>query len=97
MRGPDGGVHFANPEARVIAIDGDSSIKMNMGEIHTIGSLGLPIKVLLLNNHADGMVRSIQASLYNRQFTGSERSFDANFGNVAKECGFTWCRKVRRR
>lgn len=91
------GVHFADPKARVIAIDGDSSIKMNMGEIHTIGSLGLPIKVLLLNNHADGMVRTIQASLYNRQFTGSERGFDASFANVAKECGFAWCRKVRNR
>jgi acetolactate synthase I/II/III large subunit len=91
------GVHYANPHAQVIAIDGDGSIKMNMGEIHTIGSLCLPIKVIMLNNHADGMVRSIQAVFYNRQFTGSERNFDANFSNIAKECGFTWCRKIRTR
>ncbi len=91
------GVHFADPKARVIAIDGDSSIKMNMGEIHTIGSLGIPIKVLLLNNHADGMVRTIQAVLFDRRFTASERNFDANFANIAKECGFTWCRKIRKR
>jgi acetolactate synthase-1/2/3 large subunit len=91
------GAHFADPRARVIAIDGDSSIKMNMGEIHTIGSLGLPIKVLLLNNHADGMVRSIQEAAYGARFTGSERSFDASFAQIAKECGFAWCRKVRRR
>jgi acetolactate synthase I/II/III large subunit len=91
------GVHYANPHAQVIAIDGDGSIKMNMGEIHTIGSLGLPIKVIMLNNHADGMVRSIQAVFYDRQFTGSERNFDANFSNIAKECGFKWCRKIRSR
>jgi acetolactate synthase I/II/III large subunit len=91
------GVHYANPHAQVIAIDGDGSIKMNMGEIHTIGSLGLPIKVLMLNNHADGMVRTIQAVFYNRQFTGSERNFDADFSRIAKECGFTSCRKVRSR
>jgi len=91
------GVHYANPHALVIAIDGDSSIKMNMGEIHTIGSLSLPIKVIMLNNHADGMVRSIQAVFYNRQFTGSERTFDANFSHIAKECGFSWCRKIRSR
>lgn len=91
------GVHFANPKARVIAIDGDSSIKMNMGEIHTIGSLGIPIKVLLLNNHADGMVRNIQAALYDRQFTATERNFDATFANIARECGFAWCRKIRKR
>jgi len=91
------GAHFANPEARVIAIDGDSSIKMNMGEIHTIGSLGIPIKVLLINNHADGMVRGIQSFQYNRQFTASERDFDASFANIARECGFSWCRKIRLR
>ena len=83
------------PGSKVIAIDGDGSIKMNMGEIHTIGSFGMPIKVLMLNNHADGMVRTIQAVFYNRQFTGSERNFDANFSQIAKECGFTWCRKIR--
>jgi acetolactate synthase I/II/III large subunit len=91
------GAHFANPDARIIAIDGDSSIKMNMGELHTIGSLGIPIKVLLINNHADGMVRSIQDVLYNKQYTASERDFDANFAHIAQECGFKWCRKISSR
>jgi len=91
------GAHFANPDAQIIAIDGDSSIKMNMGELHTIGSLGIPIKVLLINNHADGMVRSIQDALYNKQYTASERDFDANFAHIARECGFEWCRKIRSR
>lgn len=91
------GAHFANPDARIIAIDGDSSIKMNMGELHTIGSLNIPIKVLLLNNHADGMVRSIQDASYDKQYTASERDFDANFAHIARECGFQWCRKIRSR
>ena len=91
------GVHYANPEATVIAIDGDSSIKMNMGEIHTIGSLGLPIKVLLLNNHGDGMVRNIQDADYQQLHTATERSFDANFAQIAKECGFSFCRKIEHR
>lgn len=91
------GVYFANPEARVIAIDGDGSIKMNMGEIHTIGSLGLPIKVLLLNNHADGMVRTIQDTNYGRRFVGTERGFDANFADISGQCGFSWYRKIGKR
>ena len=90
------GAHYANPDAMVIAIDGDSSIKMNLGEIHTIGSLGLPIKVLLLNNHGDGMIRGIQTTLYDKQYTGSERATDAHFANIARECGFNWTRKIRR-
>jgi acetolactate synthase-1/2/3 large subunit len=91
------GVYYADPDARVIAIDGDSSLKMNMGEIHTIGSLGIPIKILLLNNHADGMVRNIQRVLYDGQCTASERAFDANFASIAKECGFKWTRKIKKR
>lgn len=91
------GVYFADPAARVIAIDGDSSLKMNMGEIHTIGSLGIPIKILMLNNHADGMVRNIQRVFYDGQCTGSERNFDANFARIAEECGFKWTRKIRTR
>lgn len=91
------GVYYANPDARVIAIDGDSSLKMNMGEIHTIGSLNIPIKILMLNNHADGMVRNIQRVFYDGQCTASERNFDANFARIAEECGFTWTRKIRNR
>jgi acetolactate synthase-1/2/3 large subunit len=91
------GVHYANPEATVIAIDGDSSIKMNMGEIHTIGSLGPPIKVLLLNNYGDGMVSNIQDADYQGLHTATERSYEANFAQIAKECGFLFCRKIRHR
>ena len=91
------GVYFANPEATVIAIDGDGSIKMNMGEIHTVGSLGLPIKVLLLNNHGDGMLRNIQDAEYGGDYTATERHFDANFAQIARECGFSFCRKIVQR
>ena len=91
------GVHYANPEATVIAIDGDGSIKMNMGEIHTIGALGIPLKVLLMNNHGDGMVRNIQDADYQGLHTATERSFDANFAQIAKQSGFSFCRRIEHR
>jgi acetolactate synthase I/II/III large subunit len=91
------GAHFAAPAKTVVAIDGDSCIKMNMGEIHTIGSLGLPVKVLLLNNHVDGMVRNIQAVEYGGVYTATERGFNADFSRIAAECGFSFFRKVEER
>src|SRR5256885_11729127 len=42
----------------VIDIDGDSSIRMNIGELETVTTYDLPIKVVVLNNFGDGMVRS---------------------------------------
>lgn len=92
------GAYYANPAATVIAIDGDGSIKMNMGAIHTIGSLKLPIKVLLLNNHAEGMVRNIQTFLFDGQHVGTEHEYDTtDFSLIARECGFTFCRRISER
>ena len=88
------GVYHANPTATVVAIDGDSSIKMNMGEIYTIGSNGLPIKILLLNNLGDGMVRNIQDADYQGMYTATERNFDVNFAKIAKECNFSFSKKI---
>jgi len=88
------GAHYANPTDTVIAIDGDGSLRMNMGAMHTIGVNQLPIKVLLLNNHCDGMVRNIQTDFYDKQYVATETPCDVNFAQIAKECGFEFCRKT---
>jgi acetolactate synthase-1/2/3 large subunit len=36
---------------------------MNFGELNTIASLNLPIKVIILNNFGDAMVRNLQILL----------------------------------
>ena len=48
----------------VIDVDGDASIRMNLGELETATTYGLPIKVLVLNNFGDGMVRQWQKLYY---------------------------------
>ena len=49
------GAQIANPRRTVIDIDGDSSIRMNIGELETVTTYDLPIKVVVLNNFGDGM------------------------------------------
>ncbi len=88
------GVHYANPDSRVIAVDGDGSIKMNMGEMHTIAEYGIPVKLLLLNNHGDGMVRNLQDVSYDGQHTGTERSSDVKFAKLAEVFGFKYSKRV---
>ena len=51
------GAQFARPDHLVIDIDGDASIRMNLGELETATTYGLPLKVLVMNNFGDGMVR----------------------------------------
>ncbi len=91
------GTHYANPEAKVIAIDGDGSLLMNFGELYTIGKYNLPVKVLMLNNHGDCMVRNIQDILYKGAHVGTKKITSVSFANVAKEMGFTFHQRVEDR
>jgi acetolactate synthase-1/2/3 large subunit len=83
------GVYFSDPAVKVLAIDGDGSLRMNMGELHTIGTRCLPIKVLLLNNHSTGMVRNIQTARYEGRIIATEEICrTVSYANIARECGF---------
>ena len=92
------GAHLADPSTQVLAIEGDGSLRMNMGELHTIGTRCLPVKVLLLNNHSSGMVRNIQTSRYGGRIVATEESCrEVSFANIARECGFQSATKVERK
>ncbi len=43
------GASIALNKKRIICIDGDGSIQINLQELHTIDKLKLPIKILILN------------------------------------------------
>jgi len=88
------GSYFANPDSKVIAVDGDGSLRMNFGELHTIATLGLPIKVLLLNNMSDGMVQNLQDYSFNGERVGSQRKKDINFARIAQDLGFGYSSRV---
>ncbi len=91
------GAQYANPDSTVIAIDGDGGLLMNFGELCTIGKYQLPVKVLLLNNHGDCMVRNIQDLMYGGNYVGTKKNTSANFANVAGEMGFKFHRRVEER
>jgi acetolactate synthase-1/2/3 large subunit len=91
------GVHYANPDARVIAIDGDGSLRMNLGELHTIASLDLPIKILMLNNRSDGMVQNLQDAAYDGIRTATQRQKDVHFAEIAVSFGFKYAQRVNSR
>ena len=51
------GVQTAFPEEQVICVAGDASILMNIQELGTLSQYHLPVKVVVLNNGWQGMVR----------------------------------------
>ena len=54
------GASIAKNKKRIICIDGDGSIQINLQELHTIDKLKLPIKILILNNDGFGIIKQFQ-------------------------------------
>ncbi len=68
------GVKVALPEEQVICIAGDASILMNIQELGTIAQYKLNLKVIIINNHWQGMVRQWQESFYDERYSASNMS-----------------------
>jgi len=66
------GVQMAFPAEQVICVAGDASILMNIQELGTLSQYGLPVKVVVLNNGWQGMVRQWQESFYEERYSNSE-------------------------
>ncbi len=64
------GAQLACPDRMVIDVDGDGSLRMNLGELETVTTYNLPVKMLLLNNLGDGMVRQWQKMYFGNRFSG---------------------------
>lgn len=89
------GAQFACPDKTVIDIDGDGSIRMNLGDMETVTNYNLPVKVLLLNNMGDGMVRQWQRLYFNENFSGSDKTLHRkDFIKAAEADGFPFARRV---
>jgi acetolactate synthase-1/2/3 large subunit len=89
------GAQLANPDKLVIDVDGDGSIRMNLGELETLTTYDIPVKVLLLNNMGDGMVRQWQALFYAERYAGSDKTLHKkDFVRAAEADGFTFARRV---
>ena len=92
------GAQFANPGALVIDIDGDASIRMNMGELETVTTYDLPVKVVVLNNYGDGMVKQWQKLFFKGRLSASDKSLHKkDFVKAAQADGFEWARRLDRK
>lgn len=92
------GAQFARPDRLVIDLDGDGSIRMNIGELETVTTYRLPLKVVVLNNFGDGMVKQWQKLFFKGRLSASDKSLHKkDFVKTAEADGFTWARQLRRK
>jgi acetolactate synthase-1/2/3 large subunit len=92
------GAQFANPNALVIDIDGDASIRMNIGDLETVTTYDLPLKIVVLNNLGDGMVKQWQKLFFKGRLSASDKSLHKkDFVKAALADGFTYAARLDRK
>ncbi|HEX4872657.1 MAG TPA: biosynthetic-type acetolactate synthase large subunit [Nevskiaceae bacterium] len=92
------GAAFARKDRIVIDIDGDASIRMNLGELETATTYDLPVKIVVLNNYGDGMVKQWQRLFFESRYAGSDKSLHRkDFIKAAEADGYRYARRVEKR
>ncbi|MEI8358954.1 MAG: thiamine pyrophosphate-dependent enzyme, partial [Deltaproteobacteria bacterium] len=65
------------------------------GELQTLTTYDIPVKVLLLNNSGDGMVRQWQDLFYANRYSGSDKTLHKkDFVRSCEADGFGFARRV---
>ncbi len=92
------GAQFACRDRLVIDIDGDASIRMNLGELETVTTYDLPVKVVVLNNFGDGMVKQWQKLFFKGRLSASDKSLHKkDFVKAAQADGFAFAVRLDRK
>jgi acetolactate synthase I/II/III large subunit len=78
------GVQLAKPETCVLCVSGDGGFQMNIQELATVHRLGLPVKMVIIDNKYLGMVRQWQQLFYQRNYAETDLSDNPDFVEIAK-------------
>lgn len=81
------GAKVANPDKIVLNIAGDGSFGMNCNEFATAVKYNIPIKVIVMNNNALGMVRQWQSLFYEARYSQTTLDRATDFVKLAEAFG----------
>ena len=77
------GAQIAKPDAKVISIVGDAGFQMTLQELSLLQELRIPVKVIILNNQALGMVRQWQETFHGERYSHSLIPVQPDFVKLA--------------
>src|ERR1700677_1255296 len=77
------GAQLGSPGKTVIDIDGDGSYLMTCYELATIAEYNIPVKVVILNNDFQGMIKQWQDLFYEKRYSNSIMR-NPNFAKMAE-------------
>lgn len=72
----------------VVMVAGDGGFQCNIQELETVAHLGLPVKMVIINNECHGMVRQFQESYFHGRYQSTMWGYSApDFKRVADAYG----------
>ena len=78
------GAKLGAPDRTVITVSGDGSIMMNIQELATLFRYDIPLKIVLLDNSALGMVRQWQEVFFEQNYSEVNLDDNPDFALLAK-------------
>ena len=81
------GAQLQDRNAQVICVSGDGSIQMNVQELATLRRYNLPVKIVLLDNQALGMVRQWQELFFDKRYSEIDLTDNPDFIALATAFG----------
>ena len=82
------GAATAGTHRPVVVVAGDGGFQTNIQELQTVARNGLPIKMVVINNHCHGMVRQFQQSYFDERYQSTLWGYSApDFARVAEGYG----------
>jgi acetolactate synthase-1/2/3 large subunit len=78
------GVQLAKPDTVVLSVSGDGGFQMNIQELATVHRLGLPLKMVIIDNKYLGMVRQWQELFFDGNYAETDMSDNPDFVEIAK-------------
>ena len=87
------GASLANKKKRIICIDGDGSIQINIQELQTMVANNIPLKLFIINNDGYGIIKQFQELYLNKRYEASISSkgvTNPNFKKIASAYGINY-------
>ncbi len=85
------GAAFARPKSKIICIDGDGSIQINLQDLHLVNKFKLNIKIILINNDGYGIIRQFQSLYLGKRYEASKKGItNPNFEKISKAFGIKY-------
>jgi acetolactate synthase-1/2/3 large subunit len=74
----------ASTHHKIVCIEGDGSLHLNIHELQTMKHYNLPIKLILLNNDGYTSIKISQKAFFQGRFVASEKSSGVSFPKFEK-------------